>query len=204
MCTSYWCQENQFYLNYWTFSVDVSKASQTPHSENLAQEPLRSPLVPSSISLWQWKSLSRVQLFATLWTIARQPPLSMGFSRQEYWSGLPFPSPGDLPDPGIELGFSALQAEPLPSEPPGNSISVSGTLFTSSPGEGGSPGSPLFLTTPYSNTSLLLPNLPLEHLSRHHGHLSIPTSITLVQATTIYAQVPFLPMWSPCPSALET
>ena len=48
------------------------------------------------------KSLSHVQLFATLWTIAHQALLSMGFSRQDYWSGLPFPSPGDLPDPGIE------------------------------------------------------------------------------------------------------
>ena len=47
-------------------------------------------------------SLSRVPLFATPWTVAHQVPLSMGFSRQEYWSGLPFPSPGDLPDPGIE------------------------------------------------------------------------------------------------------
>ena len=45
---------------------------------------------------------SCVQLFVTPWTVARQAPLSMGFSRQEYWSGLPFPSPGDLPDPGIE------------------------------------------------------------------------------------------------------
>ena len=45
---------------------------------------------------------------ATPWTVARQAPLSMGFSRQEYWSGLPFPSPGDLPDPGIEPGFPAL------------------------------------------------------------------------------------------------
>ena len=50
------------------------------------------------------KSLSRVQLFATPWTVAYQAPLSMGFSRQEYWNGLPFPSPGDLPDPGIEPG----------------------------------------------------------------------------------------------------
>ena len=65
------------------------------------------------------KSLSHVQLFATLWTVARQAPLSMGFSRQECWSGLPFPSPGDLPDPGIEPGSSALQADALPSEPPG-------------------------------------------------------------------------------------
>ena len=48
---------------------------------------------------------SHAQLFETLWTITRQAPLSMGFSRQEYWSGLPLPPPGDLPDPGIELMF---------------------------------------------------------------------------------------------------
>ena len=53
-------------------------------------------------------SLSHVQLFATPRTVAYQAPLSMGFSRQEYWSGLPFPSPGDLPDPGIEPGSPAL------------------------------------------------------------------------------------------------
>ena len=70
---------------------------------------------------WKWKvkSLSRVWLFATLWTIDYQAPPSMGFSRQEYWSGLPFPSPGDLPDPGTEPGSSALQADALLSEPPG-------------------------------------------------------------------------------------
>ena len=51
------------------------------------------------------KLLSHVRLFATPWTIAYQAPLSMGFSRQEYWSGLPFPSPGDLPDLGIEPGL---------------------------------------------------------------------------------------------------
>ena len=65
------------------------------------------------------KSLSRVRLFATPWTVAYQAPPSMGFSRQEYWSGLPFPSPGDLPDPGIEPGSAALQADALHSEPPG-------------------------------------------------------------------------------------
>ena len=65
------------------------------------------------------KSLSRVRLFATPWTVAYQAPLSMGFSRQEYWSGLPFPSPGDLPDPGIEPWSPALQADALTSEPPG-------------------------------------------------------------------------------------
>ena len=51
--------------------------------------------------------------------IARQAPLSMEFSRQKYWSGLPFPSPGDLPNPGMESGFPELWADPLPSEPPG-------------------------------------------------------------------------------------
>ena len=64
-------------------------------------------------------SLSRVQLFATPQTVAHQALPSMGFYRQEYWSGLPFPSPGELPDPGIEPGSPALQAGALPSEPPG-------------------------------------------------------------------------------------
>ena len=54
------------------------------------------------------KLLNHVQLFVTPWTVAPQSPLSMGFSRQEYWSGLPFPSPGDLPNPGIEPGSPAL------------------------------------------------------------------------------------------------
>ena len=63
------------------------------------------------------KSLSCVRLFATLWTVAYQASPSMGFSGQEYWSGLLFPSPGDLPDPGIEPRFPALQADALPSEP---------------------------------------------------------------------------------------
>ena len=65
------------------------------------------------------KSLSRVQLFATPWTVSYQAPPSMGFSRQEHWSGLPFPSPGDLPDLGIEPGSPVLQAHALPPEPPG-------------------------------------------------------------------------------------
>ena len=63
---------------------------------------------------------SCVQLCLTLWTVAQQAPLSMGFSRQEYWSGLPFPSPGDLPDPGIKPMSPELQADALTSEPPGN------------------------------------------------------------------------------------
>ena len=63
------------------------------------------------------KSLRRVRLFATPWTAAKQAPPSMGFSRQEYWSGLPLPSPGDLPKPGIKPRSPALQTDALPSEP---------------------------------------------------------------------------------------
>ena len=65
------------------------------------------------------KSLSHVQLFVTPWTLARQAPLSMGFFRQECWSGLPFPSPGDLPDPGIEPASPALTGGFFTTEPPG-------------------------------------------------------------------------------------
>ena len=73
------------------------------------------------------KSLSCVQLFATPWTVAYQAPPSMGFSRQECWSGLPFPSSGDLPNPGIEPGSPALQADTLLSEPPGKPKNVTET-----------------------------------------------------------------------------
>ena len=60
------------------------------------------------------KRFSHVQLFGTLWTVARQPPLSMGFSRQEYWSELPFSALGDLPNPGIEPKTPALEVDSLP------------------------------------------------------------------------------------------
>ena len=71
---------------------------------------------------WNWYldrhlcccSVAQLYLFVTLWTVAHQAPLSMGFSRQEYWSGLPFPSPGDLPDPGIESVSPALAENSLP------------------------------------------------------------------------------------------
>ena len=119
-------------------------------SENWVHEPLRSPLVPSSISVWWWKLLCCVRLSATPWTVARQPPLSMGFSRQEHWSGLPFPSPGMIfPTQGSNLGFlhcrQSLSFEPPGNQPLGNSISVSGTLFTSSPSL--ALAAPFFLTT---------------------------------------------------------
>ena len=62
---------------------------------------------------------SRVQLFVTPWTVARQAPLSTGFPRQEYWRGLPFPPPGDLPDPGINPTSPALAGRFFTTEPPG-------------------------------------------------------------------------------------
>ena len=71
--------------------------------------------------VWKWKkvmSLSRVQLFANPWIVACQAPPSVGFSGKESWSGVPFPFPGDLPDPGIEPRSPTLQADSLPSEPP--------------------------------------------------------------------------------------
>ena len=83
----------------------MSVASPSYENQNCFQKPM--------------KLLSRVQLFAIPWTVASQAPLSMEFSRQEYWSGLPFPSPGDRPNPGIKPRSPALQADALPSELPG-------------------------------------------------------------------------------------
>ena len=77
--------------------------------------------------------ISRDRLFAAPWTVARQTPLSMGFSRQQYWSGLPFPSPGDLPDPGIE-----------PTSP---SLALAGRFFTAEP-----PRKPCLVAAYYENT----------------------------------------------------
>ena len=87
------------------------------------------PLQPSSevyISFAEMKvkSLSRVRLFVTPWTVAYQAPPSMGFSRQEYWSGLPFSSPGDLTNPGIEPRSPALEADALTCEPPGKPLNA--------------------------------------------------------------------------------
>ena len=70
------------------------------------------------------ESLNRVQLSVTPWTVAHQAPLPMGFSRREYWSGLPRPLPGDLPNPGIEPRTPTWQADSLPSEPPGKPLEM--------------------------------------------------------------------------------
>ena len=71
------------------------------------------------------KSLSHVRLFVIPWTVAYQAPLSMGFSRQECWIGLPFPSPEDLPNPGIKPGSPTLQTDALPFEPPALGVELS-------------------------------------------------------------------------------
>ena len=77
----------------------------------------------SFVSLGKFESESEItQLRPTLcdpWTVAHQAPPSMGFSRQEYWSGLPFPSPGDLPNPGTEPASTALRVDTSASQPPG-------------------------------------------------------------------------------------
>ena len=86
-------------------------------------------IIPQERERKKVRSLSCVQLFATLWTVAYQALLSMGFSRQEYWSGLLFPSPGDLSNPGIEPRSPALQADTLPPEPPGKSLRLPSFLI---------------------------------------------------------------------------
>ena len=99
--------------------------------------PLMSNVEAWSSSGKQWGSTqfsSVAQLCRTLcdapaWTVAHQAPPSMEFSRQEHWSGLPFPFPGDLPNFGIEPGSPALRADALPSEPPGNQITLTRTNF---------------------------------------------------------------------------
>ena len=107
-----------------TFSRDL------PHPEIKARSPHCKQVLYhlsqlGSPNISEVKSLIRVRLFATPWTVTYQASLSMGFSRKEYWSGLLFPSPGDLPDPGIEPGFPALETDALTSEPPGKPPNIS-------------------------------------------------------------------------------
>ena len=71
--------------------------------------------------------------FVTPWTVTYQAPLSVGFPSQEYWSGLPFLFPGDIPGPGIELGPPALQADSLPTEPPGKPYFIYSSVYMSIP-----------------------------------------------------------------------
>ena len=103
------------------FAAPWTVAYQAPPSMGFSKQEYWSglPLPSANKRERKMKSLSHVWLFVTTWTSAYQASPSMGFSRQEYWSGSSFPSPGDLPNPGIEPGSPALQADALPSEPPG-------------------------------------------------------------------------------------
>ena len=98
---------------YWSFSFSISPSNE--YSRLISFRGMLKVKV-------KVKLLSHVWFFATPCIVAYQAPPSMGFSRQECWSGLLFPSPGDLPDPGIEPSFSALQADALPSEPQGRHV----------------------------------------------------------------------------------
>ena len=104
----------------------VSDAIQPSH-------PLSSPLPSIFPRKWKWKvkSLRHVRLFATPWTVAYHVPPTMGFSRQEYWSRLPFPSLEELPNTGIEPGSPTLWSDALPSELPGKSFPESGSFLMS-------------------------------------------------------------------------
>ena len=116
--------ESRRVRHYWATFTSLSYSKNTylllevlDHKLNLNPN-----AIPTVSRMWsEVKLLSCVQLFATPWTVAYQAP-SMRFSRQEYWSELPFPSPEDLPDPGIEPGSPSLQADALPSKPPGKPL----------------------------------------------------------------------------------
>ena len=111
----------------------------------------------------------RAQLFATPWTVAHQAPLSVEFSRQEYWSGLPFPSPGDLADPGIESRSPALQADSLSAELPATPATLPQRCGTSLLyhilGAGWSPGGSWLVPTSPVNSGTLYASPRVKQLS---------------------------------------
>ena len=102
-----------------SYSASLKSENQLPLQGEKANSTSHSHKSISSLGACVLSCFSRVQLFVSLWTVVNQAPLSMGFSRQEYWSGLPFPPSGNLSDPGIKPGSPALQADSLPFEPPG-------------------------------------------------------------------------------------
>ena len=120
---------------YWNFSFTISPSNehsglisfrmdwldllavQGPLKNLLQHHSSKASVLQCSTESLKVNLLSCVRLVTTPWTVAHQAPPSMGFSRQEYWSGLPFPSPGDLPDPGIEPRSPTSQADALTSEP---------------------------------------------------------------------------------------
>ena len=122
------------------------------------------------------QSLSCIQLFGTKWTVACQPPLSMRFSRQEHWSGLPCPPPGDLPNPVIESRSPTVQADSLPFEPPGK-----------------------LENTGVGNLSLLQGNFPTQELNQNLLHCRlIPYQLSYRESLLTWYntinQIPINPM----------
>ena len=105
LLNNYWTQYNAYHLQF-VWITGICLPSQY-FLRSISYSVHKGTIVFPPKTLFKVKSLSRVQLFVTPWTVAYQAPMSIGFSRQEYWSGLPFPSP-DLPDPGTEPRSSAL------------------------------------------------------------------------------------------------
>ena len=126
--------------------------------------------------------VAQLCLFATPWSVAHQAPLSMGFSRQEYWSGLPFPSPGDLSNPGIESRSPTLKADALTSELPGKPKLFHLSLLLKDQGVGGSrkessrkTSTPALLTKPKSLTLWITTNYG-KFLNRWEYQTILPAS----------------------------
>ena len=107
--------QEQFNAGRTTFTTDSTGAMRHRKPENKIEQKRKN----LGLSLLHAQSLSCVRVFTTLWTVDNQAPLSMEFSRQEYWSGLPFPYPGDLPNPGIEPRYPALAVRFFTTELPG-------------------------------------------------------------------------------------
>ena len=125
--------------------------------------------------------------FLTLWTIAHQAPLSMGFSRQEYWSGLPIPSPGDLPNPGMEPVSpvtSALQTDSLPAEPLGKPQTRVSVQFSSVA---------QLCPTLFDTMNCSMPGLPVHHQLLEFTQTHVHRVSDVIQ--------PSHPMSSPSPPA---
>ena len=135
-------RERSHLLSFYRDLEEMPKEEQATTAKIVTKEELQGEPTASAAEFMvpdpeaaSWAPLSavcqhcRVRLFVTPWTVAYEAPPSMGFSRQEYWSGLPFPSPGDLPHPGIEPWSSALQADALPSKPPGKAFQVPSAVF---------------------------------------------------------------------------
>ena len=124
------CSNNQSYGTIWLFKLCISITLAKTKLKRLMNIYFPLIIFPSNHIAPVVQSPSCVRLFSTSWTVAHQAPLPMGFSRQEYWSGLPCPPPGDLPNPGMEPNSPSLQVDSLPSEPPGKPKNTGvGSLF---------------------------------------------------------------------------